>query len=268
LRQGIIRVIFNAMTFAICIGSYRLLDFVELNILRCRRIFGQDTPILISDNLSPDSPAIEAMTRKYGVIYRCPTTPYSHFSGDVQSAINALALADATGSDVALKLSMRLIPVLPRFRECIEEAFAAPNIAAVLPARPIIQQMARPMARFYTKFGLLSDIAAIRRGAIKPERLMDVYRARCRSSKSGKDCLVESTWGWLLDHDLPGRFRLLPELSVYQPFQPKPYLRKAQCSVEDYIKVAAMEGINGRSWELREWGHIEGAKYFCRSREV
>ena len=105
------------MNFAICIGAYRLKDFVELNILRCRRIFGADVPIIVSDNLSDASPAIAALAQRYGTLYRCPTAPYSHFSGDVQSAINALALADATGADVALKLSMRLNPLLPAFRD-------------------------------------------------------------------------------------------------------------------------------------------------------
>ena len=97
---------------------------------------------------------------------------------------------------------------------------------------------------------------------------MEVYRIRCRSAKKQADCLVESAWGWLLQHDLPGRHRLLSELAVYQPFKPKPYLRKAQCTADDYAKVAAMEGMTGRQWDVREWADIEGPKYFCRSKEV
>ena len=52
------------MHTAITIGSYRLADFVRLNAAACRRLW-PDSPILISDDRSQDSPAIEAVAATF-----------------------------------------------------------------------------------------------------------------------------------------------------------------------------------------------------------
>jgi len=48
---------------SITIGAYRLVDFVRLNIAQCRLLF-PDSPILISDDLSEESPKMEALAEE------------------------------------------------------------------------------------------------------------------------------------------------------------------------------------------------------------
>lgn len=255
------------MTFAISIGCYRLADFIELNITRCRRIFGDDCCIMLSDdhcnNHPHDSECIKKLADKHQVIYWSSKYQRSHFSGDIQAIVNAVKLADSADTDIALKLSQRLIPVLPAFRECIERAFGNPHVQMALPGRMDPMQIARPGARFYTNFGILTDVVALRRGAITPELLIQVYRERLQVGEPRSACLVETTFGWLMEHKFKGRTAILASLTNHIPMQPKIYLRKAQSSADDYKQVAAMEGLSGY-YDLREWPQIERTEYFGR----
>lgn len=244
------------MTTCIVIGAYRLTGFVRLNVLRCRRLW-PDVPILISDDRSPESAAMERLAEELECDYTCPDKRRSHFSGDFQSFINGLVFALEIGADVVLKLSQRCIPVLPEFRTAMEQAFEDERCQVVLPGQLNPQQIARPGARFYRKFGLLTDIVAMRADAISPEELLRVYRERNRGKPA--DSFSETTFGALLESNFRGpRHRLLDEWTHHRPGQPKLYLRKSQSSASDYQQVALMEGLKEFNWDLREWIQMEG----------
>lgn len=244
------------MTTCIVIGAYRLTGFVRLNILRCRRIWGADVPILISDDRSPESAAMERLAEELECDYICPEKRRSHFSGDFQSFINGLVFALEIGADVVLKLSQRCIPVLPEFRTAMEQAFEDERCKVVLPGQLNPQQIARPGARFYRKFGILTDALAMRSDAIEPDELLGVYRERNKGRPA--DSFAETTWGALLDKKFPTAHKILPEWTYHRPGQPKLYLRKSQSGSSDYQQVAMMEGLNVRDFDLREWIQIEG----------
>lgn len=252
------------MTFAICIGCYRLPQFIELNVRRCRTIFGQDVPIILADDKSFESRAIEVLAEGLEVDYTCSPYRRSHFSGDWNAFVMSAAFASGLHKDIALKISQRLIPVLPRFRECIEEAFSDPNVQVALPGRPNPTQIARPQSRFYSKFGILTDVLAFRNGAITSTELVDLYRKRFTEGKTHQESLVECTWGWLLANRFEGKFRVLPELTNHTPMEPKIFLRKSQSIPRDYEQVARMEGMTQTDWPLFEWGIMEGKDYRCR----
>lgn len=252
-----------SVQFAITIGCYKLTDFIELNVRRCRTLFGEDVPILLSDDLSPISKEIEALADRHGCDY-WQEGRRSHFSGDMQACVNSLVFAKETNADVSIKISQRLIPVLPRFREMIEESFRDPEVCIVLPGRPHINQIARPASRFYSKFGILTDVIAVRNGALIPHDLAEIYRGRFRLGVKHADCLVETTWGWVLANRFKGgQVRVLDGLANHVPFQPKVFLRKSQAMEKEYRDVAAMEGVKGM-FDIREWGRIEGKEYKCR----
>lgn len=255
------------MTWAITIGCYRLVDFIELSIKRCLRIFGDDCQIILSDDKSPESGRIREVADRYSCFYHCSKQRRSHFSGDIQSFVTAIEFSRLTGCDAALKLSQRLIPVLPKFRTSLEAALQERRINVALPGRMNPNQVARPQAKFYARFGFLTDVVAIRTGSITPEELIDTYRERFRKAQKHHDCLVETTWGHLLAHRFKDAYQIVHELTNHVPFKPKIYLRKAQSTVIDYQQVAAMEGLSG-NYDLREWAVIEGKGYFCRPTTV
>jgi hypothetical protein len=259
---------FLPVKFAITIGTYRLADFVELNIKRCQTIFGEDTHILLSDDKSPESDAIAKLAARYGCDYLASNRRRSHFSGDMQAFVNAATYAHAADADIALKLSQRLIPVLPAFRECLERVFSNDNVSVASPGRPNRNQIARPQARFYTAFGILTDVLAFRRGSVTGADLIELYRERFTNAKSHGECLIETTWGALLSGPrLKGSHVTVPELTNHVPFQPKIYLRKSQSTTQDYQAVAALEDLHG-NYDLREWIAIEKERYFCRPTAV
>lgn len=186
------------MNLCVTIGCYRMPQFVELCIKRCRTVLGGDVPILLSDDLSDRSCDIKALADKYDCDYAVGPGRRSHFSGDLQAFLCAIAFCDATESDAVIKMSQRFIPVLPAFREALERAFSNPAVMVGLPGKPSEKQIARPAARFYAKFGILTDVVAMRRGCITGQAVFDVYRERVQHPKTKSDSFVETTWGWLL----------------------------------------------------------------------
>lgn len=255
------------MKFSVTVGAYKLFEFVELNVCRCRVIFGDDVDICIDDDLSENSPTIQEISEQYGCGYVCGEKPRGHFAGDAQTIATALAFGQQTKSDVSLKLSQRVIPVLPRFRECIEEAFANPAIQIVVPGRIKMNQIARPSARFFASFGLLTDLVAFRTGAITPEEWIEFYRERFQKSTNHADSLIEVTVGHLIATKFKDAAMVLEELANYKPFAPKIFLRKSQCLEREYQQLADMHGIKG-SWNILDWAQIEKQNYFCRPVQV
>lgn len=249
------------MMVAITIGAYRLTAFIRLNVLRCRRIFGPETCVLISDDKSPESDQIEALALELECDYVCSPKRRSHFSGDATALLNAIVYGRECKADIALKLSQRLIIVRPEFRTAMENAFSDPEVQIVLPGRIPKNQISRIGSRFYCRFGLLSDAVALRPNAIEPEEFLSIYRERCAAGRHPSDSFVETSLGYLLDRKFGGnKHRLLPEWTEHRFGTPKIFLRKSQSPASDYIQVAAHEGLN---WDLsqaecREWREIEG----------
>lgn len=110
------------MTFAACIGSAGLPHFTELNVCLLRACFG-NIPIVIRDDRSTESHLIEHVAANRDCYYICQPTPLGHFAGDVQAFIDALALAESEGADIAIKLSQRAAVAHPDIRAVIETYF-------------------------------------------------------------------------------------------------------------------------------------------------
>jgi hypothetical protein len=254
------------MTVAITIGAYALPDFVELCCRRCRVLF-PDAPILIADDLSAQSADIQARAERHHCMYVVSQNRRSHFSGDIQAIITALALAEAQECDIALKISQRFIPVLPEFRSSMERAFSDPSISLVLPGRVDRRQILRPQSQFFSKFGIQTDVVAIRRGSIAPQTLVDTYRDRVNNPKSKSDSLVETTIGYLAGTHFRGATAVVAEWTNHRAHTAKVFLRRCQSSQEDYQKLGVIEGIKGK-WDLREWGMIERKSYRMKSTSV
>ena len=249
---------------AITIGCYKLVPFIRLNVLRCRRLL-PGVRILLSDDKSPESRAILDLACELDCDYVCGPRRRSHFSGDAQAIVNSIVFAEECGVEAALKISQRLIPVLPSFFGALERAFKDPDVQVVLPGRINKAQISRMSARFYAKFGILTDVIGFRRGAISPDEFLAVYRDRCKEGRHPSDSFCETSVGYLLDKRFGGdKHRIIPEWTNHQHGMPKLYLRKSQSTTSDYCQIAAMENLptDVSTYDLREWREIEGAQNY------
>ena len=250
------------MKLAIVIGSYRMPAFVNLNIRSCRDLLG-DVDILVSDDYSGVSDVVQDAAFLHNASYIVSSRRMSHFSGDVQAFINGLVFGAEAGADVVLKLSQRMVPIDRKFFDPI---FAMTDDQWVAtPGRLPMKQIARPNARFYTKFGLLTDAVAMRVGRIKPERIADLYRNRFENGKDHMASMVELTWGALLaEPDIKDHHIEVKQWTEHEPMEPKLYLRKSQSTQHDYLVRAGQVGmsIQARDLDVREWIAIEGREEY------
>lgn len=248
------------MNLSIVIGAYRLAPFVHLNILQCRKVFG-DVPILVSDDRSDESPSVQAVAEKLGCAYVCPPSRRSHTSGDLQSFINGAAFAEQMGSDVVLKLSQRLIP-LDGMDRLILPHFENPDTWIVLPGQPDKKTFARASAVFFNKFTALTDIVAWRPEQLPASKIAELYRAQCGGAKQRSDQFIEVFWGTLTSGVYKDHSVSVHELANPQLGKAKAFLRKAQSHQHEYANLAAAHGIDG-DWTTAEWAHIEKKGYLA-----
>ena len=237
---------------AIVIGCYRLTDFIRLNLVLCQHLW-PDSPILLSDDRSPESPQIEQLAEEFGVAYMVSARRRTHVSGDWQAFINGAQLGLETRRPV-LKLSQRFIPVSERFWPLLQEDYQ--GVTAVLPGKLNTSMIARPEARFYLTFGHLTDCLLFDPTVYTPTLLQEAYNMGYHTGRKG-DLFSELAWGRLIRlHPV----KISPWLANHQPMERKLYLRKATANAAEYQALAEAHGVQG-VWDVREWKAIEGQNY-------
>lgn len=235
-------------------------DFVEMNLIQTRKVFGDDVAILVSDDRSQNSDKIEAVASKYGVDYVCSDKRRQHFLGDVQSWVNALAFGESVGADVSAKVSFRFIFLDPKLRSDIEDRFTNHICDIAVPSKIRTQQLLRRESVTFALVPCLSDVIFMRVGALKPADLIADYRHKVQNEKSPHASLVEALAYDYVASKFKGRSIMLDELSFHQPNVPHRYLRKCQNHQAEYGDLASRLGIVG-TWDIREWNRIEGVFY-------
>jgi hypothetical protein len=252
------------MTFAFTLGSYRLADFVHLGLKQLKKL-SPDSPILVSDDLSPESAHIKAIAEANGAQYRCSKVRRGHFANDCQSFVHAIAFAEAAGADIAVKVSQRFIFRRPEVITAITDAFSDPNILVVTPGQPkvgALGALGRPHG--FGAFTTLSDIVAIRVGCISPTEMLHMYRERLMREKvpwgSFLECLIDE-----FHHSkFPGRTIRLDQITNHNGTAEDPlYLRRYQNHPGQYQALAETHGIGG-VWPLQEWSALDGKNYICK----
>jgi hypothetical protein len=254
-------------SFAIGIGGYRLKGFILLNIRACRDVFGQDVPVLVSDDHSQESSAIRQIAAEEGCHYIVSDKRRSHFAGDVAALMNSIEFGDQMGCDVSIKISQRVIPC-KGFKEAAGEAFADPDVHMAVPAQLPVATIARHQTKFYSTFSLLSDVVAIRRGAISAQELMDVYRDRIANPKSKLDSLVEATVDSMRQNH---KTALVKCWSSWGINEAKACLRKCQSSVREYIERAKELGLTDlkpSDLPLDEWIAMESRAHYLAKPKI
>jgi len=253
----------EVLKLAFTISSYRLCDFVHLGLKQLRKL-SPDSPILVSDDVSAESPGIRSHASQHCAQYLPTRVRKGHFSGDFQSLVNGLVFAQSQGADVAVKVSQRFIFRRPESIEVLRKVFENPEILMVTPGQPKQVNGHNRAAQGFAQFTTLSDVVALRVSAISPEELLHTYRKRLLTDKA--------PWGSFLEvlvNDLHGRFgeKSLRLDELTNP-QPDPwFLRRYQHSPEDYRKLAGEHGFGGEFY-CGAWAAKEGRHYLCRPRVV
>lgn len=247
------------LKLAFTIGSYRLVDFVQLGIRQLQKL-SPDSHILVSDDQAEESKHMQLIAEQHGVNYKCSKIRRGHFAADMQSLVNALSFAEAVGADVAIKISQRTVLSKPEALEVIQRTFEDPNICAATPGQPKKTQGSRA-AKGFTAFAILSDIVMIRVGCMTPQDLLVMYRERLIRERTPWSSFIECAVDDLHNRKFPGRTAKIEELT--NPTDDPIYLRRYQATESDYIRLAHERGFAGR-FPCDEWNVIERQKYQCR----
>jgi hypothetical protein len=252
------------LKLAFTISSYRLCDFVHLGLKQLRKL-SPESPILVSDDVSPESPGIASHTSQHCAQYICSAKRRGHFANDFQSLVHSLVFAKSQGCDVAVKVSQRFIFRKVESIDALKRAFDNPEILMVTPGQPKQVNGHNRAAQGFAQFTTLSDVVALRVDAISPEELLAIYRKRLMTDKA--------PWGSFLEvlcNDLHGsRFagKTIRAEELTNPTEDPVYLRRYQHKPEDYQKLASEFGFGGM-FRCDEWGQIEQKKYLCKPRVV
>lgn len=252
------------MRVAVTLSSYRLVDFVRLNLLQIGVIF-PDCPVLVCDDKSDKTDEIKALAEEHGAAFYGSSIRRGHFSGDIQSAVCGLEFAQQEGAEIMLKLSQRLVPVLPKFRNFIEDPFKDPQVNIVVPGRISASQIRLPASKWFSGFGLLTCVYAIRVGSITPQQFLKNYTDAFIHGRFSANVLVEVSIGRLLATHFKNSAHVSMDLADHKPMEPFVFLRRQQCDPLAYQRVAAMHGLEGGNYDTRELAQIEArGEYLCR----
>ena len=251
------------MKTAIALGTFKLYDMIKLNLLQLQQIF-PDSPVLMSDDKSERTDDIRKLAEEFGHAFTGCDVPRGHFAGDVQNFVNGLTFAEQEGADIMLKLSQRVVPVLPKFKDFIEKPFEDAQIKIVVPGRIAASQISMPASKFFSGFGILTDVVAIRVGSIAPKEFLKRYTDNFKFGRFSPNLLVEVFVGQLLATHFSNSAYISSDLANHKPMEPMAFLRKAQSNANNYAQLAKAHGLEGGYYPCEEWGQLEGKNYLCR----
>jgi hypothetical protein len=218
-----------------------------------KKILGPDVSVCIRDDRSERSAEIKDIAAKHDCYYMSDDVPLGHFAGDVQASIDALALAEVEGADIAVKMSQRTVLKDPDLRADIEARFENPETWAVIAGRPNPNKI-KDGHKQYARFACLTDILFMRPSGISAETIKQEYERQVKNGKKYYDCFVELFWHRLATDRFPGRIQMIPSLTDHVGGKPRLYLRRYQNTPEDYQRLAEENGIAShlKEWDLRE----------------
>lgn len=253
--------------FAVTISSFMMPEFVAMNAIMCRKVFGNDVPILVSDDRSVNSGAIEEIAYKYGCSYLCTRIRKSHFAGDLQSVLNSIVFARSQNCDVAVKISLRLILLDPSLKDLFTDRFKNHICNMILPSKVRPNQLIRRESTTFSMLPCLTDIVLLRANAVEPQELIDLYRHKCTNEKAPHASLIEALFTDLWHGKFRDKTHIEDAISVHQPNQPHRFLRKAQNNRLEYLDHARKLGITGE-FITDEWSKHLGVNYFPKPRAI
>lgn len=248
------------MKFAISLGTYSLTGFARLNLAYLRKVFGDATPIIIYDGKSENSPEIQQIALEYGCAYLPERANRGHFSGDIQSAVTAIAFAQQYDCDIGIKLNQRTILLSPDIPKLLAEAFSDPQVTLVTPAPYPLESIVDSESRFHSRFRQAVDVLCFRASEWDAQGVADRYRLQWTTGTSKYDCYSEEFWANEVKRIGPAH-RTVDWLTAHELGKPFKYLRKIQNSESDYSKAAIEIGLPVASYRTQEWSKLKPGEY-------
>jgi hypothetical protein len=252
------------LKLAFTISSYRLCDFVHLGLKQLRKL-SPESPILVSDDVSPESRGIASHASQHSAQYTCSAKRRGHFANDFQSLVHSLVFAKSQDCDVAVKVSQRFIFRKPESIDVLRKAFENPEILMVTPGQPKQVNGHNRAAKGFAQFTTLSDVVALRVNAISPEELLAIYRQRLMTDKAPWGSFMEVLCNDLHGSRFAGKTLRMDELT--NPQAEPIYLRRYQHKPEDYRNLAGEHGFGG-AFRCEEWSVLDGRNYLCKPKVV
>lgn len=249
------------MRVAIAVGSYLLTPFVRLNLAQINTIW-PDAPVLVSDDRSVNTEAIEAIAQDAGACFITSGNRRGHCGAKVQSIVSGLSFAQQEGADILLFLNQRFVPIHLEFREFIESPFADAKTHIVVAGRTTKSQIKLPASKYFNGLGLLTDVLAIRVNSISPADLLKAYTDGFKHGGFFIGLLIEPFLGKLLGSFFKDSAYVSSALSDANTTTPT-FFRREQTPSADYQALAAQHGFSGE-FDVRDWLEIEPRTYRCR----
>lgn len=246
------------MRFSISIGSYGLPQFLEMNLLACREVWGS-IPILVYDGASRDSQKCKDLADRFDASFLTERVNRTHFLGCQMNSCCALAFARAKGCDGVIKQNQRLILLDRDAPEKIEAVFDDPKISLAMPPSVKPETILNDSSKFHHRFKFHPDFIAMRTADIDPQWVADSYQYQVNTDTSRHGALTENYWTHQIETTFKDNFVPLDWLSV--PSNPPKYLRKIQHSEAQYAAEAKRLGMNSESFPTQEWSEILGSAY-------
>lgn len=247
------------MKFCVSIGTFELLSFVELNIIQCRKVFGPDVPILLSDGKSVNSDKMCELAERYDAFYVGESENRGHFCGCQQTTINSLVFGQQMNADVTLKCNQRFILLRPELVGILEMVFGNPEIQLALPGRP--DPAGITGSKFYASFPYLVDCVAWRTGAIDPEFAKSSYESSWKNGTHPHAAYTETWYSNLIKERFTKQHAILNCLTNNYKNQPKFFLRKIQSSRQEYVDLAVENKMESFEFPVCEWAALKGSSY-------
>lgn len=254
------------MKFAVVISAYRMADFVALNLAMCKQIF-PDCPVLVSDDRSENSEAIEAVASQHGAAYICTRIRKHHFAGDLQSIVNGLVFAKANGCDAMIKCSLRFIILDKSIRDMFEDRMTNHLTDLIVPAKIRNHEIIRRESAMFSMLPILTDCLVMKTGSMSPDDLIALYRHKCSSERVAHASLIEALFLDLCHGKFKNSHHIEDGISAHQHGQPHRFLRKCQNNRVEYLDLAKRLGITGE-FQTAEWKQILGVYYQPKPRAI
>lgn len=249
------------MRFAISIGSFQLFNFVKLNCAYARRVFGDETPIVIYDAPSDECPRIKALADEYGCAYITERVNRSHFAGCLQNSITAIAFAQSQGCDIGIKLNQRTVLLSPEIPKLLEQEFRDPQVTLVSPGQYPKESILDEASHFHSRFQQAVDVLCFRANAWDAQGVADRYKAQWTSPTADRFAHYTETFWANESKRLGNAHRKVEWLTAHTPGEKFKYLRKIQNTQSDYNLSAVAIGLPAGEFKTEEWSKLKSGSY-------
>jgi hypothetical protein len=245
---------------SVAIGCHALTNFIRLNVASLRRVFCDETPLLLYDSPSDANEDIRKVAEDYGCAYFCERANRGHFGGDIQAAVTAIAFAQEHECDIGIKLNQRTILLSTDIPKLLTEAFHDPKVTLVTPGRYPRESILDKESEFHSRFPQSVDVLCFRSKDWDAQGVADRYKQQWTTGTGKYDVYSEVFWA-NESKRLGSAHKMVDWLTAHTPGEPFKYLRKIQNTESHYNESAIALGLKAGRFVVQEWSKLKPGEY-------